>query len=133
MGACVVSASLLREAAAKMRESVSAVRDSRAHCPGEKHGGPNARYSWVFMSHAFAAHAPGDAADPDLKEVWDADAKHLDPWQNLDLTLAVADLLDQTARDWQLVEDGVVWSRSIFFDATKVRALAVARAYLGAT
>lgn len=114
-----MSASLLREAAALMRESVSAVRDARAHCPGEKHGGPNARYSWVFMSHAFAAHAPGDAADPDLKEVWDADAKHLDRWQNLDLTLAVADWLEHEADHFDMD------------DTTRSRALAVARTYLG--
>lgn len=124
-----MSADPLREAASMMRERVSAVRDARAHCPGEKHGGPNARYSWVFISNAFAAHAPGDATDPDLKEVWDADAKHLDPWQNVDLTRAIANLLDSAPCSCPPCSCcGSVWQ----CDGCEPReaALDVARAYL---
>jgi hypothetical protein len=58
------------------------------------------------------------------------DCPHIASWHPV-VALTVADWLDQTAGDWQLIEDGVLWSRAITWDATKVRALAVARTYLG--
>lgn len=112
-----MSAEILRRAAALMRERAGAA-------------------TWTLMpwgvdevGAVWAQEADGQPV-PISSRSTDNDAEHIASWHPV-VALAVADWLEQTAGDWQLIEDGLLWSSAIAWDATKVRALAVARAYLG--
>ena len=104
----------IRHAAALMRERAEAATPG----PWSNRRGPG--------EHVVRADSGAPLANTNTR----TDRRHISSWHPF-VALAVADWLDQTAGDWQLIEDGVLWSRAITWDATKVRALAVARTYLG--
>lgn len=117
------SSETLRRAAALMRERAEAVVTWATDHP-EESGGPDAWFTPMFIANAFAAHAPGDTHDPELREGWTLDGDHYASWHPT-VALAVADWLE-----------GVASRYNTRYPANAARAgwndaLDVARAYLG--
>lgn len=128
-GGGIVTADLLREAAAKMRERAEAATPGPWHvCEGDEHEG-----DWADERVSGPGHEPIAAldsadyeSDPDEPSA-ENDAVHIASWHPA-VALAVADWLDRAA---DLYAANPYDDR--FPGSETARALAIARAYLGRT
>ena len=106
-----MSADVLRQAAALMRERAEAVTARLTKCerPDE-------------------CSSDGFCGSPQLADMWPNNAEHIASWHPA-VALAVADWLDATARELDALGDPDLSAHPQ--DGRRTSALAVARAYLG--